>query len=269
MALTVGQLLAPPGGATNVGAVKQGSNVAISGDGTISNTSAAGVNSIIAGSNISIDQSTGVVTISWTGSGGGDSEDNFPAGYRLVFVQASAPTGWSRDNVDQTALRLVSGSGGGTGGSNNFTSAFSNQTVSGSINASATWSNSGTDGTDVIFTGQGNNLIVTNSQDYSIGGNEAPSHNHDVNGMFDTKPNSNSFNLDGGAFGVNALQISSAANNNGGHNHTISYSPLFVNSSGGNHGHPLSVPGNISGSVSGSTLALGVKYKDSLVCTKQ
>lgn len=268
MALTVGQLLAPPGGATNVGAVKQGSNVAISGDGTISNTSPAGVSSIIAGSNISIDQSTGVVTISWTGSGGGDSEDNFPAGYRLVFVQASAPTGWSRDNVDQTALRLVSGSGGGTGGSNNFTSAFTNQTVSGDINGSANFSNSGTDFNDVLLTGTGNNLLTVVSDTYSIGGNEAPSHNHIANGMFNNKPGGLTFRGEGGFFTAGAPQTSSQANNNGPHGHSNTFSPVFQGS-GGNHQHPLSVPGNISGSVSGSTLALGVKYKDSIVCTKQ
>jgi len=269
MALTVGQLLAPPGGATNVGAVKQGSNVAISGDGTISNTSPAGVSSIIAGSNISIDQSTGVVTISWTGSGGGDSEDNFPAGYRLVFVQASAPTGWSRQGIDQTALRLVSGSGGNTGGSNDFTNSFTGQTINGAINGTTTFTNSGVDPLDVIFTGVGNNLLTVVSNVFSIGGNEAPSHNHIANGMFNNLPGGLSFQTFGANFAVGYVQVSDAANNNGSHGHSVTFSPLFFASSGGLHGHTLSVPGNISGSVSGSTLQLGVKYKDSIVCQKQ
>ena len=49
----------------------------------------------------------------------------FPAGTKMTFFQASAPTGWSQvtTNTD-AALRVVSGSGGGTGGSTGFSSAF-------------------------------------------------------------------------------------------------------------------------------------------------
>lgn len=268
MALTNAQLLAPPGGAATLGAVKQGSNVSISGDGTISSTSGGGVSSINAGSNISVNQSTGVVTISWTGSGGGASEDDFPSGTRLVFVQSSAPTGWSRDSVNQTALRLVSGSGGGTGGSNDFTNAFTNQTISGNINGSTNFSNSGTDVTDVFISGIGTNLLTVVSNTYSISGNEAPSHNHIANGMFNNLPGGLSFQVFGAGFAVGDVQVSDTANNNGPHGHTTIFTPYFAGS-GGNHNHPLSVPGTIDGTISGSTLQLGVKYKDSIVCTKQ
>jgi len=41
----------------------------------------------------------------------------FPAGTKMVFFQASAPTGWTQDTSnDDSMLRVVSGSGGGTGG---------------------------------------------------------------------------------------------------------------------------------------------------------
>lgn len=44
----------------------------------------------------------------------------FPAGTRLLFAQASAPTGWTQvtdDTANNRMLRVVSGAGGGVGGS--------------------------------------------------------------------------------------------------------------------------------------------------------
>lgn len=51
----------------------------------------------------------------------------FAAGTRLVFAQAAAPFGWTQvTTFNDYALRLVSGAGGGSGGSLAFTTAFSN-----------------------------------------------------------------------------------------------------------------------------------------------
>lgn len=42
---------------------------------------------------------------------------SFPSGTPMAFFQASAPTGWTQDVTNDNAmLRVVSGSGGGTGG---------------------------------------------------------------------------------------------------------------------------------------------------------
>jgi len=51
----------------------------------------------------------------------------FPAGTALIFQQAAAPTGWTRQTThNDKALRIVNGSGSvGSGGSVAFTSAFS------------------------------------------------------------------------------------------------------------------------------------------------
>ena len=56
----------------------------------------------------------------------------FPSGTKMIFNQASAPTGWTKvtSNVDNKALRVVSGSGGGTGGSVAFTTAFGTKSIS-------------------------------------------------------------------------------------------------------------------------------------------
>jgi microcystin-dependent protein len=42
----------------------------------------------------------------------------FPSGTKMVFFQASAPTGWTKDTTQNNkVLRVVSSSGGGSGGS--------------------------------------------------------------------------------------------------------------------------------------------------------
>lgn len=51
---------------------------------------------------------------------------NAPSGTRMVFIQASAPFGWVQDtSLNDYAFRIVSGPGGGTGGSDSpFTASF-------------------------------------------------------------------------------------------------------------------------------------------------
>jgi hypothetical protein len=61
----------------------------------------------------------------------------FPSGTKMVFYQASAPTGWTQDTANNDkALRVVSGSGGGTGGSMGLSVQWThNHTVSGTTDA--------------------------------------------------------------------------------------------------------------------------------------
>ena len=268
MALTNAQLLSPPGGATSLGAVKQGANLTIAPDGTISRASASGVDSITAGSNISVNQSTGVVTITWTGAGGGGAaEDDFAPGTQLVFAQPSAPTGWTKaTGTDNGTLRLSSGTGGATGGSTNFTSSFVSTSISGSASSSVSWSGN-TNQTNVVPSGSAPDLVVTSSGGYSIGANELGTHNHVVDGSFN---GSGSFGIRdfGGSFGVGVNFQTATSLSNNSHSHTIRLSPLLTNPGGGNHDHSFNVSGSTSGSVSGSALNLGVKYKDSIICTK-
>jgi hypothetical protein len=60
---------------------------------------------------------------------------SFPTGTRLIFAQDAAPTGWTKDtsNYNDHALRVVTGTGGGTGGSLGFTTAFASRGISGSV----------------------------------------------------------------------------------------------------------------------------------------
>jgi len=68
------------------------------------------------------------------------SDSGFPAGTRMVFCQSSAPSGWTQVTdgaFNDAALRVVTSSGGGTGGSISFSSFFSSSsTYSGKINLS-------------------------------------------------------------------------------------------------------------------------------------
>lgn len=54
----------------------------------------------------------------------------FASATALPFFQAAAPTGWTKSVAnDNAAIRIVSGAGGGTGGSANFTTALAARTI--------------------------------------------------------------------------------------------------------------------------------------------
>jgi hypothetical protein len=75
----------------------------------------------------------------------------FDSGTVLLFYQASAPTGWTKVvTQDNKALRVVSGTGGVSGGTTAFSSVFTNQTVSTSISVSI----SGTTGATTLSESQ-------------------------------------------------------------------------------------------------------------------
>jgi hypothetical protein len=60
----------------------------------------------------------------------------FPSGTAMLFCQAAAPAGWTQSVThNNKALRIVSGAGGGAGGSVAFTTAFASQPVTGSNSA--------------------------------------------------------------------------------------------------------------------------------------
>lgn len=80
--------------------------------------------------------------------------DIIPSGSVTNFFQAAAPTNWTKlTSNDNAAMRIVSGTGGGTGGSVDFTTAFVSQAVSGSIGSTTLATNqipSHTHTTDIV-----------------------------------------------------------------------------------------------------------------------
>jgi len=71
-------------------------------------------------------------TASWSAAGGG-----FPSGTAMLFVQTSAPTGWTKSTThNDKALRVVSGTAS-SGGSVAFTTAFASGLSAGSTTLSS------------------------------------------------------------------------------------------------------------------------------------
>jgi hypothetical protein len=270
MALTSGQLLSPPGGAADLGAVKAGTNVTIT-SGVLA-TTLTSVSQITAGTNISVNAGTGAVTLTYTGGGGGASgEDDFAAGTQLTFSQAAAPSGWTKNtDVDNAMIRIVSGSGGGTGGTQNFTSVCTTQSVSGSgsfpisFNIGVTGTTDATPGSGTVGTSYG-----FTSGGFSYGGANNISHNHIGTGSING-PGSYGVQGGGGNFGVGISIDTDLQGGNGSHDHSIQLNPIWTSAAGGNHSHSqggfsTTASGNLNNS---NPVNLGVKYRDSIICTK-
>lgn len=131
MALNKAQLMEVPGGPGVVGAVSGGTGVTLSGTGTLSINSSTNITRIVAGANTVISPTSGYgdVTISFSS---GSATAEIPSGTVMPFAQAAAPTGWTQVNTyNNYSVRLVSGTGAGTGGSLDFTSVFTSQTITG------------------------------------------------------------------------------------------------------------------------------------------
>jgi|TARA_R110000751_G_scaffold33275_4_gene82980 hypothetical protein len=104
------------------GAATHTANAVLIGEGT------AAISSVAPGTSGNVLTSNGT---DWT-SGAAAA---FDTGTRMIFGQNAAPTGWSKDttNYNQHAMRIVTGTAGGTGGTVDFTSAFTSQAVAGSV----------------------------------------------------------------------------------------------------------------------------------------
>jgi hypothetical protein len=109
----------------------------------------------------------------------------FASGTTTLFYQASAPTGWTKVTThDNKALRVVSGTGGGSGGTGgNFTSVFANRSIPlPSHTHGGTTNSNSVDHTHSVSGNTGNN-----SADHTHGvsgntGNNSADHSHNVSG---------------------------------------------------------------------------------------
>ena len=111
-----------------------------------------------------------------------------PVGTKMLFIQADAPTGWVKDTEhNDKALRVVSGTGGGSGGSAAFATVFARTATDGhalTIAEMPAHTHIVQAGTDVTST---NNFIATNAQSHgnnrpteATGSNNAHAHNIDL-----------------------------------------------------------------------------------------
>lgn len=80
---------------------------------------------VVGGAEIGTISSTGI-----TNAAGAILGPSIPTGTAMLFVQAAAPTGWTRVTThNDKALRIVSSVGGGSGGGTAFSSVFTNRTI--------------------------------------------------------------------------------------------------------------------------------------------
>jgi hypothetical protein len=116
-------LTVPQGG---TGAATHTANAVLIGEGT------GAITSVAPGSSGNVLTSDGT---DWTSA----AAAAFDTGTRMIFAQNAAPTGWTKDttNYNQHAMRIVTGTAGGTGGTVDFSTAFASQAVTGSVSITA------------------------------------------------------------------------------------------------------------------------------------
>jgi hypothetical protein len=192
--------------------------------------------------NVLVGAGSGVVTSIAPGSSGNVLTSNgtvwqsgaaaaFDSGTRMMFAQNAAPTGWTKDtvNYNQLALRIVTGTAGGTAGTVDFTTAFASQTPTGTVAITAV---AGSAGATTLTTPQ------------------IPSHTHSSTiGIYAPSPATKAMSVS---------SINSPPTNTGNTNAT---------GGGGSHSHPFSFSSG-SGTFSGTAINLAVKYLDVITATK-
>ena len=179
-----------------------------------------------------------------------DASDNatsgVPSGTKQLFVQTSAPTGWTKEtsSYDESAIRVTTGNAS-SGGSVDFTTLFN-----GSVNGTVATSISGTTGS------------------HPLSASQIPSHFHYV-------ANTSTINLDGGAT-LNSSQTLARENNSfgtgdekyafGGTGTTANVGRSSSVGSGQGHTHSA---GSLTGTSTFSTTTdLSVKFVDVIIATK-
>ena len=165
-----------------------------------------------------------------------------------TFYQNTTPTGWTKvTDHNNKALRVVSGNGGGSGGTNSFTSTFSPKTIGGTI--------------DFSVGGGG----------YSLTSPQIAGHTHDNGGEIGVSGNGGTFNPDGAQTGWAGGDIARPPTGNNGW--TRSYpgtgqinpvNPSGVGVGGVAHDHSA---GTASVAAPDQTVKLDVRYIDIIVCT--
>lgn len=234
MPLNKAQLMDAPGGPGVVGAIKSGAGILIAPDGTVSINASENITKLVPGANCALTPSSGVgeVTVSFTGGGGGGGAD-VPAGTVMSFFQAAAPTGWTKlSTSDDYAVRIVSGTGGGQGGSVPFSQVFTTVPITGTVSVSGV-SVQGNIGAAALSVAQ----LAAHTHTVAARGSQSPQ---------SFKPEANP-----GTTALNPPVTSSSAGSGSTHTHSF----------GG-----TSAGGNATFTSSGVPLA--VRYVDCILCSK-
>lgn len=218
-------------------------------------------------------QATGTGGVAWS------TPSPFPAGTRMLFVQSSAPTGWTKETTDNNAaLRVVSGSAG-SGGSVDFTTAFSVQSTSGSVGSttvSGTVGSTSVSGTIGATSTGGTvgetalNVDQMPAHDHYVAGGAGGSANVSANGTIAWTSRNTSGNQDYDlkeASSTAYIGKTSTTGSGQAHGHSFtgaSHSHSFTSPL---HSHGFTSPSH-SHTFSGSSINLAVKYVDTIIARK-
>jgi len=190
--------------------------------------------------NVSLASNGQVTATTFTGNGAGlDGVTTLDAGTQMVFLQSSAPTGWTQNTasaLSNSTLRIITSGTAGTGGSNSFDTVFSgSKSTAGSASA------------DISPLSVGGGSISS----HTLSTPEISSHSHPYPGKNPGNPRAPGPRPAGAIAG-------SSSNPAGG---------------GLGHSHPVSGAGSVSGSVSAPSVTLSVpgmdlKHANVIVCSK-
>ena len=197
------------------------------------------------GGNIILRTNGAVTATTFIGSGANlTGVEPFPSGTKQVFFQASAPTGWTQDTASglaNAAMRVVVGSGGGTGGSDTFQTTFasSRSTETKDLPVAGSVSLSGTVGGKTLSTP------------------EIPAHNHPFTVFNQSNENIQGEGATGGNYSGTKPSAVNQMGNTGG---------------GGSHTHPFSGTGSLSSasapSASFSMPNMDLKFANVIIAAK-
>ena len=174
-----------------------------------------------------------------------------PSGSSMLFYQASAPTGWTKQTThNDKSLRVVSGTGGGSGGSTAFSSIFASRTPTGSVSGS-------TNGASANISVSSSSISISVNS-HTLSTYELASHTH---GGF-RSGNWRGTDDSGLSTQYGNVYDTAAQGGNGSHSHGISQSSHSHSISQSNHSH------GISASFSGNAMDFAVQYVDVIICTR-
>jgi hypothetical protein len=203
-----------------------------------------------------------------------------PAGTVMLFIQTSAPTGWTKSTThDNKALRIVSGTAG-SGGSVAFTTAFASQAVSGSVaaTAAATATNQATTAGGSIAVTVGAGTLAVGAGTFAVGATtlattQIPSHTHTYSlfGSGSSQTVASNFNTWG-----TSSQNTGATGGGTSHTHGLTGAPSISGSpsvtsqtfTGTSHNHTQDAHSHTSGAFTGTAINLAVAYVDAIIATK-
>ena len=199
-----------------------------------------------------------------TGNNGGltwatvSSEDFIPNGSVMAFFQAAAPSGWTKvTSQNNKVLRVVSGNGGGTGGTWATSSGVTSSEVAAHVHTSAAHTHTG-----ASHSHGGGNFAAAN---HTLSTAQLASHSHGMvirnNANTGSSPSVN--NQQGHPQG-GSERTTSAAGGGGAHSHGMSGNTAAATPGAGGS----TTPGNTGSANAHSHTISAPQYIDVIICSK-